>query len=51
MTEDKSWIPEGIDTDKANVARVYDWWLGGEHNFRVDQDAARADWLTRGQQT
>ena len=42
MTEDKSWIPQGIDTDKANVARVYDWWLGGEHNFRVDQDAARA---------
>ena len=41
MNEDPSWIPPGIDTSKANTARVYDWWLGGEHNFRVDQDAAR----------
>jgi hypothetical protein len=36
------WVPPGIDTDKANVARVYDYWLGGSHNFRADQDAARA---------
>jgi hypothetical protein len=42
VTEDASWIPPGIDTTKASIARVYDWWLGGEHNFRVDQDAARA---------
>lgn len=42
MAEDTSWIPPGVDTSKASVARVYDWWLGGEHNFRVDQDAARA---------
>jgi SAM-dependent methyltransferase len=36
------WVPPGIDTGKANIARVYDWWLGGDHNFRADQDAARA---------
>jgi hypothetical protein len=24
------------------VARVYDYWLGGSHNFLADQDAARA---------
>ena len=42
VTEDASWVPAEIDTTKANVARVYDWFLGGEHNFRVDQDAARA---------
>jgi SAM-dependent methyltransferase len=36
------WVPPGIDTGEANSARVYDWWLGGEHNFRADQDAARA---------
>jgi hypothetical protein len=36
------WVPPGIDTDKANIARVYDYWLGGSHNFRADQDAARA---------
>jgi hypothetical protein len=41
VAEEASWVPEGIDTAKASVARVYDWWLGGEHNFRVDQDAAR----------
>jgi S-adenosyl methyltransferase len=42
VTENASWIPPQIDTTKANVARVYDWFLGGQHNFRVDQDAARA---------
>jgi SAM-dependent methyltransferase len=42
MAEDANWVPQGIDTTKASIARVYDWWLGGEHNFRVDQDAARA---------
>ena len=41
MTENASWIPPEVDTTKASIARVYDWWLGGEHNFRVDQDAAR----------
>ena len=32
----------GIDTSKANIARVYDYWLGGSNNFVADQDAARA---------
>jgi SAM-dependent methyltransferase len=36
------WVPPGVDTGKANIARVYDYWLGGNHNFRADQDAARA---------
>lgn len=42
MAMEPGWVPPGIDTGKANVARVYDWWLGGDHNFRADQDAARA---------
>jgi hypothetical protein len=42
MTADESWIPPGVDTSKANVARVYDYWLGGSHNFLADQDAARS---------
>ena len=42
MTMQPGWVPSGIDTGKANIARVYDWWLGGDHNFRADQDAARA---------
>jgi hypothetical protein len=36
------WVPPEIDTTKANIARVYDYWLGGSNNFRADQDAARA---------
>jgi len=42
MTMQPGWVPPGVDTGKANSARVYDWWLGGDHNFRADQDAARA---------
>jgi len=42
MTDDLSWVPPGVDTGRANVARVYDYWLGGSHNFLADRDAARA---------
>ena len=42
MTDDLSWVPPGVDTQRANVARVYDYWLGGTHNFLADQDLARA---------
>jgi S-adenosyl methyltransferase len=36
------WAPPGVDIKRANVARVYDYWLGGTHNFLADQDAGRA---------
>jgi hypothetical protein len=39
---DPGWLPPGIDTRKANTARVYDYWLGGSNNFLADRDAARA---------
>jgi hypothetical protein len=39
MTVQAGWGPPGIDTAKANVARVYDYWLGDSHSFRADQDA------------
>jgi hypothetical protein len=39
--EEEGWVPAGVDTSKANIARVYDYWLGGNHNFLADQDAAR----------
>jgi SAM-dependent methyltransferase len=42
MTAHESWVPQDTDTSKANTARVYDYWLGGSHNFRADQDVARA---------
>jgi hypothetical protein len=31
----------GVDPERPNVARVYDYLLGGTHNFAVDQDVAR----------
>jgi hypothetical protein len=42
MSDQPSWVPPGVDTKRANVARVYDYWLGGTHNFLADQDVARA---------
>jgi hypothetical protein len=41
MTVGPGWVPGGIDTTKANIARVYDYWLGGDHNFQADRDLAR----------
>src|SRR2546429_949285 len=32
----------GVDVERANVARIYDYLLGGTHNFAVDRDHARA---------
>jgi hypothetical protein len=42
MTGEPEWVPEGVDTRQANIARVYDYLLGGSHNFSADQDAGRA---------
>lgn len=35
------WVPEGIDVDRPSAARVYDFYLGGSHNFAVDREMAR----------
>lgn len=32
-------IPAGIDTSKPSPARMYDYMLGGTHNFQIDRDA------------
>jgi hypothetical protein len=42
MAGEPDWVPPEVDTRRANVARVYDYWLGGSHNFLADQDVARA---------
>jgi SAM-dependent methyltransferase len=42
MSKQPDWVPPEVDTKRANVARVYDYWLGGSHNFLADQDLARA---------
>jgi len=51
--------PAGIDTTRPSPARMYDYMLGGTHNFQVDRDAteqfraqmpdlADAAWANRG---
>ncbi|HXS61800.1 MAG TPA: SAM-dependent methyltransferase [Streptosporangiaceae bacterium] len=42
MTGEPGWIPPGVDIKRANVARVYDYLLGGSHNFLADQDLGRS---------
>lgn len=34
-------VPEGVDTDRPSVARLYDFFLGGQHNFAADRDLGR----------
>jgi S-adenosyl methyltransferase len=34
------WIPPDVDSEKPSVARVYDYLLGGTHNFASDRDLA-----------
>lgn len=35
------WAPDGIDVDRPSAARVYDYYLGGSHNFAVDRELAK----------
>lgn len=40
MTE-STWIADDIHIDKPNIARIYDYLLGGYHNFEIDRLAAK----------
>jgi S-adenosyl methyltransferase len=35
-----AWAPQGIDLDRPSAARMYDYYLGGSHNFAIDRHAA-----------
>jgi hypothetical protein len=39
MTEDSgaNWIPPEVDASRPSVARIYDFLLGGAHNFDIDR--------------
>ncbi|MFD7302925.1 SAM-dependent methyltransferase [Streptomyces pharetrae] len=39
--ERPAWAPRSIDISVPSVARIYDFYLGGSHNFEVDREAAR----------
>ena len=46
MTEQRpDWAPQDVNTDVPSAARVYDYFLGGAHNFAVDR--ALADEIAR----
>src|SRR5262249_56430332 len=40
-TEWLGWTPEGIDLDQPSSARMYDYYLGGSHNYAGDREMAR----------
>jgi SAM-dependent methyltransferase len=48
QTEPEDWVPAepddrapaGIDVSTAHIARVYNYWLGGNDNFAPDREAA-----------
>ncbi len=33
-------VPAGVDTNRPNIALIYDYWLGGKDNFAVDREQA-----------
>ncbi|MFC4127776.1 SAM-dependent methyltransferase [Nocardia rhizosphaerae] len=35
-----SWAPDGIDLDRPSASRVYDYFVGGMHNFEIDRQLA-----------
>ncbi|AHH98562.1 SAM-dependent methyltransferase [Kutzneria albida] len=37
---DPHWRPAGVDLTRASAARMYDYYLGGAHNFAVDRQRA-----------
>ncbi|WP_210592101.1 SAM-dependent methyltransferase [Streptomyces sp. GESEQ-35] len=39
--ERPAWAPRGIDISVPSVSRIYDFYLGGSHNFEIDREAAR----------
>ncbi|EYT82616.1 hypothetical protein CF54_12255 [Streptomyces sp. Tu 6176] len=39
--ERPAWAPRSIDISVPSVARIYDYYLGGSHNFEIDREAAR----------
>jgi hypothetical protein len=40
VSESADWVPEGVEVTVPNVARMYDYVLGGYHNFAVDREFA-----------
>lgn len=37
MTANLNWVPDEVDIDTPSAARIYDYLLGGSHNFAADR--------------
>ncbi|MGH3855721.1 MAG: SAM-dependent methyltransferase [Pseudonocardiaceae bacterium] len=40
MSDNPDWVPATVNKVVPNVARMYDYWLDGAHNFASDRDLA-----------
>ncbi|MFI0465881.1 SAM-dependent methyltransferase [Saccharopolyspora sp. 5N102] len=40
MTEQATWVPQDVDEEIPSAARLYDYLLGGAHNFAADRALA-----------
>jgi SAM-dependent methyltransferase len=40
VSQQTNWVPTSVDLEKASAARMYDYVLGGNHNFAVDRSLA-----------
>ena len=38
----EGWAEAGVDPTKPNIARVYDYWVGGHHNLVADRELGEA---------
>jgi hypothetical protein len=38
VSQQTNWVPTSVNIDKPSAARMYDYLLGGSHNFAVDRD-------------
>jgi hypothetical protein len=36
----QTWAPDAVDLSRPSIARIYDYFLGGSHNFAVDRAMA-----------
>jgi SAM-dependent methyltransferase len=41
MQHRPTWAPDEVDIERPSVARMYDYFLGGSHNFPSDRDLAK----------
>lgn len=41
VVEPSDWVPGDVDVRRPSVARVYDYYLGGSHNFESDREMAK----------